>query len=64
MTIDRIELLRLGVRLADVARATGVGYQKCWRASMGEPFRDADEAERVRQFVETARKRIESPVTA
>ena len=64
MTIDRIELLRLGVRLADVARGTNVEYQKIWRASMGSPFADADDAERVRRFVETARERTKGAATA
>jgi hypothetical protein len=62
MTIDRIELFRLGVRLADVARGTGVTYQKVWRASMGEPFHNEDEAERVREFIE--RRRTRGSVTA
>lgn len=64
MTLDRVELLQLGIRLCDLSRGCGVAYQKIWRATAGEPLRDAVEAERVSAFIETARERSKGVATA
>ena len=62
MTLDRLELLQLGIRLADLSRACGIAYQKVWRATAGEPLRDAAEVERVSAFIDAARQRAKGAV--